>query len=92
MIPILRAVVDSHRLQVYDEMSDVRSYTIVYQYYMYRYTEDYHATYNYIHTQVALRQLLRQLSKDKAEFEWQLRDCEWRLDQEAAVSLRWCIL
>lgn len=35
---------------------------------------------------VALRQLLRQLSKDKAEFEWQLRDCEWRLDQEAAAA------
>lgn len=36
--------------------------------------------------QVGLRQLLRRLEKEKAEVEWQLRDCEWRLDQEAAVS------
>ena len=35
---------------------------------------------------VTMRQLLRRLEKEKAEVEWQLKDCEWRLDQEAAVS------
>lgn len=35
---------------------------------------------------VTMRQLLRRLEKEKAEIEWQLKDCEWRLDQEAAVS------
>ncbi len=36
--------------------------------------------------QASLRQLLRRLQKEHAEAEWQLRDCEWRLDQEGAVS------
>lgn len=36
--------------------------------------------------QVGLRQLLRRLEREKGEVEWQLKDCEWRLDQEAAVS------
>ena len=36
-------------------------------------------------SQVNLRQLLRQLEKEKAELEWQLKDSEWRLDQEATV-------
>ena len=35
---------------------------------------------------VTMRQLLRKLEKEKAELEWQLKECEWRLDQEAAVS------
>lgn len=35
----------------------------------------------------AMRQLLRKLEKEKAEVEWQLKECEWRLDQEAAVSI-----
>lgn len=34
---------------------------------------------------VSMRQLLKKLEKEKAEAEWQLRDCEWRLDHEAAV-------
>ena len=34
----------------------------------------------------SMRQLLRQLEKEKTEVEWQLKECEWRLDQEAAVS------
>ena len=36
--------------------------------------------------QVGLRQLLRRLEREKGEVEWQLKDCEWKLDQEAAVS------
>ena len=35
---------------------------------------------------VTMRHLLRKLEKEKAEIEWQLKECEWRLDQEAAVS------
>lgn len=35
---------------------------------------------------VTMRQLLRKLEKEKAEIEWQLKECEWRLNQEAAVS------
>ena len=35
---------------------------------------------------VSMRHLVRKLEKEKAEMEWQLKDCEWRLDQEAAVS------
>ena len=35
---------------------------------------------------VTMRRLLKTLEKEKAEMEWQLKDCEWRLDQEAAVS------
>ena len=35
---------------------------------------------------VTMRLLLRKLEKEKAEIEWQLKECEWRLDQEAAVS------
>ena len=35
---------------------------------------------------VTMRRLLKSLEKEKAETEWQLKDCEWRLDQEAAVS------
>ena len=36
--------------------------------------------------QVGLRQLLRRLEREKGEVEWQLKECEWRLDQEATVS------
>ncbi len=36
--------------------------------------------------QASLRQLLRRLQKELSEVEWQLKDCEWRLDQEGAVS------
>ncbi|XP_065885944.1 coiled-coil domain-containing protein 169-like [Dysidea avara] len=32
-----------------------------------------------------VRQLLKKLEREKTELEWQLRDCEWRLDQEAAA-------
>ena len=35
---------------------------------------------------VTMRHLLRKLEKERAEIEWQLKECEWRLDQEAAVS------
>ena len=38
-------------------------------------------------SEVNMRQLLRRLVKEKAELEWQLRDCEWRLDQESTVSV-----
>ena len=34
-----------------------------------------------------MRKLLRKLEKEKAEIEWQLKDCEWRLDQEATVRI-----
>lgn len=37
-------------------------------------------------TDNSMRQLLRQLEKEKNQVEWQLKECEWRLDQEAAVS------
>ena len=33
-----------------------------------------------------VRQLLKKLQRERTELEWQLKDCEWRLDQEAAVS------
>ena len=36
-------------------------------------------------SQVSLRQLLRRLERERGEVEWQLRDWEWRLDQEATV-------
>ena len=35
---------------------------------------------------MGLRQLLRRLEREKDEVEWQLKECEWRLDQEASVS------
>ena len=41
---------------------------------------------------VTMRQLLRKLEKEKVEIEWQLKECEWRLDQEAAVSARVLII
>ena len=36
----------------------------------------------------SMRLILKKLEKDKAELEWQIKDSEWRLDQEAAVSDR----
>ena len=42
--------------------------------------------------QVGLRQLLRRLEREKGEVEWQLKECEWRLDQEATVSWGGCSL
>lgn len=43
------------------------------------------ATYEGL-SEVGMRQLLRRLLKEKDELEWKLKDCEWRLDQEATVS------
>ena len=40
--------------------------------------------------QLALKKLLRTLEKEKVEIEWQLKEIEWRLDQEASVSLGDC--
>ena len=37
--------------------------------------------------QLALKKLLRTLEKEKVEVEWELKEIEWRLDQEASVSL-----
>ena len=34
---------------------------------------------------VALRQLLKKLEKDKTEMEWKLKEYGWRLDQASAV-------
>ena len=48
--------------------------------------------------QLALKQLLRKLEKEKVEIEWQLKEIEWRLDQESSVHAcsagccRWVIL
>lgn len=36
---------------------------------------------------VALRQLLKKLEKDKTEMEWKLKEYGWRLDQASAVCL-----
>ena len=36
--------------------------------------------------QLALKKLLRTLEKEKVEMEWELKEIEWRLDQEASVS------
>ena len=36
--------------------------------------------------QLALKQLLRKLEKEKVEIEWQLKEMEWRLDQESTVG------
>ena len=37
--------------------------------------------------QVALKQLLRKREKEKLEIEWQLKEIEWRLDQESSVGI-----
>ena len=36
---------------------------------------------------MALKQLLRKLEKEKVEIEWQLKEMEWRLDQESSVRV-----
>ncbi len=37
-------------------------------------------------TDIGMRQLLKDLEKEKGLLEWQLKECEWRLDQEGGVS------
>ena len=37
--------------------------------------------------QAEIRKLMRQLERDKIELQGQLRDLEWRLDNESKVSL-----
>ena len=39
----------------------------------------------FYHNQAEIRKLMRQLEKDKVELQGQLRDLEWRLDNESKV-------
>ena len=42
---------------------------------------------SYYLIQASLRKMLKQLEREKASMEGQLRDYEWRLDQESKVCL-----